>query len=152
MLSYSSISSAPRVPTGLPDTGAYTLVIDTLPQVAGVEAHSFLPGHRYQPGGPTTSLVLVFQGDRLDASTAEDPANYNVIWLGPDGIRGTSDDRKIPVGMGLSPESKVAVYNPSSNIDVASGRVYPTAIRQTVTLLFGEPLPAGSYQIEVSSM
>ncbi len=79
------------------------------------------------------------QGDRLDPDAAQNPANYNVIWLGPNG------DQVIPLAIGQS-----AVYDPSSNVDVASGVTYPTAIRQTVTLLFSEPLPSGSYRIELS--
>src|SRR5262249_17560917 len=76
-------------------------------------------------------------------------ANYRVTWLGRDGIRGTRDDRQIPVGSGLTAGRQFAVYDASSNIDVASGLILPTAIRQTVTLLFGEALPAGAYEIEV---
>ena len=45
--------------TGVVGSGAYTLVIDTLPQVVAVEAQKLLPGFNHQPGGPTTSLVLV---------------------------------------------------------------------------------------------
>jgi hypothetical protein len=55
--------------------GAYTLVINTLPQVAAIEAHSLLPGVGDLPGGPTTSLVLVFQGDRLNVDA---PGEINV--------------------------------------------------------------------------
>ena len=54
--------------TGVVGSGAYTLVIDTLPQVVAVKAQSLLPGFNHQPGGPTTSLVLVMQGDRLDTA------------------------------------------------------------------------------------
>ncbi len=129
--------------------GSYSLVIDALPQVVSVEAQSLLPGQGTRPGGPTTALALVLQGDRLDASTAENAANYRVTWLGLDGIPGTNDDRVIPVGVGLT-GSQPVVYSPGANVDVTSGRSYPTAIRQTVTLLFGEPLPAGSYQVDVS--
>ena len=53
--------------SGVRGAGAYSLVIDTLPQLVDIEAQSLLPGHGDQPGGPTTSLVLVFQGDRLTA-------------------------------------------------------------------------------------
>jgi hypothetical protein len=42
------------------------------------------------------------------------------------------------------------VYDPSTNVVVASGKTYPTAVRQTVTLLFDRPLPAGSYQVELA--
>ncbi len=137
--------------TGVGGAGAYTLDIDTLPQVAAVEAQNLLPGQGTQPGGPTTCLVLVFQGDRLDADLAMDPKNYAVIWAGPDGLFGTQDDQQIAIGDGLPSGSQTVVYDPSSNLDVASGLTYPTAIRQTVTLLFGTPLPAGNYRITVSA-
>src|SRR5205823_827022 len=88
------------------------------------------------------SLVITFQGDRLDPATAEDTSNYRITWLGPDGLAGTADDRVMSI--------QSAVYDPSTNVSVASGNVYPTAIRQTVTLLFADSLPAGSYQIELS--
>ncbi len=143
--------SSRRVPGAEPGTGAYTLVIDTLPQVVNVEAQSLLPGQDGQPGGPTTALVLVFQGDHLDSSTAEDPANYSVTWLGADGIRGTADDREVPVGAGISAGALAVVYDPIGNVDVSSGLTHPTASRQTVTLLFGQPLPAGSYEVDVSA-
>ena len=73
-------------PQGRRGAGVYTLVIDVLPQVVGVEAQSILPG------APATSLVLTLQGDRLDPGAAQDPANYRVVWLGPDGAGGTADD------------------------------------------------------------
>ena len=50
-------------------------------------------------------------------------------------------------GHPLSASSVPVVYDPSANIDVASGKTYPTAVRQTVTLLFANPLPAGSYEV-----
>lgn len=129
--------------------GAYTLVIDTLPQLVAVEAPTLLPRQGAASGGTTASLVLVFQGDRLDPITAQEPNNYSVTWLGSDGILGTDDDRNIPVGSGLT-AAQSAIYSPSGNLDVASGRTYPSAVRQTVTLLFAQALPAGSYRIEVS--
>jgi hypothetical protein len=122
--------------------GAYTLDIDVLPQVVSVESQPLLPGLGQNPGGPTASLVITFQGDRLDPATAEDISNYQVTWLGPDGVAGTADDQVLSI--------QSAVYDPSTNVNIASGNVYPTAIRQTVTLLFADPLPAGSYQIELS--
>jgi hypothetical protein len=127
---------------GSQGAGAYTLDIDTLPQVVSVEAQPLLPGVSSNPGGPTASLVVTLQGDRLDPATAENPANYTVTWAGPDGLLGTADDQVIPVASGHS-----VVYDPSANVDVASGLTYPTAVRQTVTLLFSNPLPAGSYQV-----
>ena len=111
-------------------TGAYTLDIDALPQLVSVQAEALLSD------GPTASLVLTFQGDRLDPSAAEIPANYTITWRGPDG------NQVMPV--------QTAVYDPGANIDVATGITYPTAIRQTVTLLFAQPLPAGSYEIALS--
>jgi hypothetical protein len=126
-------------------SGAYTLDIDVLPQVVSVEAQPLLPGVGGNPGGPTASLVVTLQGDRLDPAAAEDPANYTVTWAGPDGLFGTADDQAIPLAAGPS-----AVYDPSANVDVASGTTYPTAVRQTVTLLFDQPLPAGSYQVTLA--
>jgi hypothetical protein len=131
-------------------SGAYTLVIDTLPQVAAIEAPSLLPGIGNLPGGPTTSLVVVFQGDRMDPTTAQDVSNYTVTCAGPDGRFGTKDDREIKVGEGLPNGMQAAIYDGSSNVNVASGLTYPTAVRQTVTLLFGTPLPAGNYEVQVS--
>jgi hypothetical protein len=127
-------------------TGAYTLDIDTLPQLVSVEAQPLLPGQGAAPGGPTASLVLTFQGDRLDPTAAAEPANFTVTWLGPDGLPGTADDRVIPVDT-----TQGVVYDPSTNVDVASGTVYPTAVRQTVTLVFDQPLPPGSYRIDVAN-
>ena len=66
--------------------GVYTLDIDVLPQVVSVQALSPIPG------GPVTSIVLTFQGDRLDPASAEDPANYSVTFLGP-GTGGGCPDR-----------------------------------------------------------
>jgi hypothetical protein len=131
---------------GNPGTGAYTLDIDTLPQVVSVEAQALLPGQTSAPGGPTASLVLTLQGDRLDPTAAQDPANYTVTWLGPDGLPGTADDQVLHVDA-----TQGVVYDPSTNIDVGSGLTYPTAVRQTVTLLFDQPLPPGSYQIAVAA-
>jgi hypothetical protein len=132
-------------PGGSRGAGAYTLDIDTLPQVVSVEAQALLPGTGARPGGPTASLVLTIQGDRLDADTAQDRANYTVTWLGPDGLPGTADDQVIPVVA-----MQGVVYDPGTNVDVASGTVYATAVRQTVTLLFDRPLPPGSYRIGLS--
>jgi SdrD B-like domain/FG-GAP-like repeat len=134
---------------GLPQgVGVYTLDIAVLPQVVSVEAQAFLPGANGQPGGPVSSLVLTFQGDRLDPATAENPANYIVTWLGPDGQAGTADDQVIPVGSTFG--TKPVLYSPGTNVDVSSGRTFPTAVRQTVTLLFADALPAGSYTIVLS--
>jgi hypothetical protein len=119
--------------------GAYTLDIDVLPQLVSVAAPSLLPG------GSSTTMVLTFQGDRLDPAAAENPANYTVIWLGPDG----KGHQVIPIGTNL-PGNQAVIYNPGANVQVSSGRTYPTAVRQTVTLLFADPLPAGSYEIELS--
>ncbi|MGA3065609.1 MAG: FG-GAP-like repeat-containing protein [Tepidisphaeraceae bacterium] len=123
--------------------GAYTLDIDALPQVVSVAAQSVLPGTSGQLGGPATSLVVTFQGERLDASEAENPANYQVIWLGAAGSTGV--DQTIPLGAGQS-----VIYDPGANVDVTTGITYPTAVKQTVTLLFDSPLPVGSYEIKFS--
>jgi hypothetical protein len=133
---------------GVLGAGAYTLDIDVLPQVVAVEAQALLPGVSSNPGGPTASLVITLQGDRLDPTTAENPANYQVTWLGPDGILGTADDQVVPLATGSAGAPPV-LYDPSANRDVASGTTFPTAVRQTVTLQFANPLPAGSYQVEL---
>jgi hypothetical protein len=132
---------------GIRGAGAYTLDIDVLPQVVSVETQTLLPGQGGLPGGATASLVVTLQGDRLDPATAENPANYTVTWLGPDGKAGTADDQVIP----LATSFQSVVYDPSANVDVTSGKVQPTAVRQTVTLLFANSLPAGSYQVTLSS-
>jgi hypothetical protein len=126
-------------PDGSSGAGAYTLDVDTLPQLVSVEAQALLPGAGTDPGGPTNSLVLTFQGDRLDPAGAQDPANYTVTPLGPDRVPGTAHVPVVSV-----------VYDPSTNVDVASGNRYPTAVRQTVTLVFGQPLPPGSYLVTIS--
>lgn len=120
--------------------GAYTLNVDVLPQVTGVQPVWLLPGIGDQPGGPVTSLVITFQGDRLDPATAEDPSNYSVTWL----------DGNLTIPIGALGGAKAVTYDPGANIDVSSGRTFPTAVRQTVTLLFEQALPAGSYRIELS--
>jgi hypothetical protein len=122
--------------------GAYTLVIDVLPQVAAIDAEALLPGGNGRPGGPTTSIVITLQGDRLDPAAAEDTANYTVTYLGQDGLPGTADDRVISLSS--------IVYNPGANVEASSGQNFPTAVRQTVTLLVDDPLPAGSYMIQLS--
>jgi FG-GAP-like repeat len=137
---------------GARGAGAYTLDIDVLPQVVSVEAQALLPGATGgsgSPGGPTTSLVVTLQGDRLDRATAENPVNYRISWLGPDGLLGTADDQVIAVRAETT-GGQAAVYDPGANIDVATGKTYPTAVRQTVTLLFAGPLPTGSYRVELS--
>jgi hypothetical protein len=48
------------------------------------------------------------------------------------------------------PATQGVVYDPSTNVDVGSGKDFPTAVRQTVTLLFDQPLPPGSYQVQVA--
>src|SRR5262249_16831251 len=127
---------------GLPQgTGIYTLGIDVLPQVVSAEAPPAVPG------GSANSIVLVFQGDRLDPITAENSANYRVTWLGPDGLAGTTDDRVLTIASATG--GQPVLYNPGGNVDVSSGKTSPTAVRQTVTLLFAQPLPVGSYQIEI---
>jgi len=123
-------------------TGAYTLDIDVLPQAVSVESQPLLPGQGQNPGGPTASLVITFQGDRLDPATAEGNQQLPGHLARP--RRSCRHGRR---SGDCRPERPV--YDPSTNVSVASGNVYPTAIRQTVTLLFTDPLPAGSYQIEL---
>jgi hypothetical protein len=119
------------------DAGAYTLDVDALPQVVSVAAQSLVAG-----SGSVSSLVITLQGDRLDPTTAEEPSNYQVLWLGADG-KGTP--QTIPLGSGQS-----VIYDPGANIDVTTGKQYPTAVKQTVTLLFDQPLPTGTYEILLS--
>jgi hypothetical protein len=128
--------------------GVYTLDIDVLPQLVSVEAPALLPGQNGAPGAPSNSLVLTFQGDRLDPAAAEDPNNYRVTWLGPDGLPGTADDKVIAVAATGGGQS--IVYAPGANTQVSSGQTFPTSVRQTVTLYFADPLPVGAYQIEVA--
>jgi hypothetical protein len=120
-----------------PGVGVYTLDIDVLPQVVSVQALSPIPD------GPVTSLVLTFQGDRLDPASAQGPANYTVTFLGPGGIEA---DVPIAATSGGQP----IVYDPGVNVDLSSGLTYPTAVQQTVTLLFARPLAPGSYRITLS--
>jgi hypothetical protein len=117
--------------------GAYTLVIDILPQVVSITPQWVLPGVNGQPAGPVTSLVITLQGDRLDRTLAENPANYGVISLG-DGSPG----RQIPVAS--------VVYDPGANTQVSVGRTYPDTVRQTITLVFANALPVGVYEIDLS--
>ncbi len=124
--------------------GAFTPIINVLPQVVSVESQALLPGASSNPGGPTTAIVLTFQGDRLDPATAEDISHYTVTAFGPDRLLGTADDQILTVSE--------AVYSPSTNVEISSGRTFPTAIRQTVALLFDEALPAGSYHIETTGL
>src|SRR5262249_42659242 len=63
------------------------------------------------------------------------------------GLSGTADD----VVVSLAAGGQAVVYDPSTNVNVASGLTYPTAVRQTVTLLFDPPLPSGAYRVEVFS-
>ena len=127
---------------GVRGTGAYTLDIDALPQVVSVEAQALLPGVATAPGGPTASLVITFQGDRLDPTTAENPANYTVT----SARHGQAITPRGPADTAASPPSTTPA--PTSMSPAAS--TYPTAVRQTVTLLFAHPLPAGSYEIELA--
>ncbi len=119
---------------GVRGAGAVTLDIDVLPQVVSVQAESALPG------GPVTSLVITFQGDRLNPSVTDNPGNFTVTWLGPNG----------PQNVPLAKVGQPVVYDPSANVHVSSGLTYPTAVRRTITLLFDQPLPAGSYQVTLS--
>ncbi len=136
---------------GLPPSGAlargagvYTLDIDVLPQIVSAEAPTLVSG------GTATSIVLTLQGDRLDPATAEDPANYKVTFLGVDGLAGTADDKVMTIAS-LSGGQPI-IYNPGSNVKVGSGQTTPTAVKQTITLLFKDPLPVGSYEIDVANV
>jgi hypothetical protein len=125
---------------GTRGAGVVTLDVDSLPQVVSVQAESPLPG------GPTTSIVITVQGDRLDPAAAQDPANYTITWAGPDGRAGTADDVVFhPSAAGLP-----VVYSDSVSLGVDSGLTYLTQSRQTITLLFAQPLPAGTYTVTLS--
>jgi hypothetical protein len=126
-------------PGGARGAGAYTLDIDVLPQLVSVQAPPLLPGS--SGAGSANTLVLTFQGDRLDPVAAQDPSNYRVIWLG----RGRKRHTQLPAAVSV-------VYDPSANIDVATGVTYPTAVRQTVTLVFASPLAAGSYRVTIAPL
>jgi hypothetical protein len=115
--------------------GVYTLDIDVLPQVVAVQAGSPIPG------GPVTSIVVTLQGDDLDPTEAENPSNYTVICYGPGG-------GVIPLGSADGGPS--VVYDPATDVDITGGLNYATAQDQTITLLFAQPLPPGSYEIELS--
>jgi hypothetical protein len=128
--------------------GAYALDIDVLPQVVSVEGQSLLPGTNGQSGGRITTLVVTFQGDRLDPAAAADPANYTVIHLADDAPTDPSRGQIVPLA--TSNGSPAVLYNPGANTEVSSGRTFPTAVRQTVTLVFDQPLPVGSYEIDIS--
>jgi hypothetical protein len=121
---------------GVRGTGIFTLDVIALPQVARVEAVALLPGQGGVPGGPTTSLVLTLQGARLYPTAAQDPYLYYLTWLGPDGVLHTADDR----GVGVVPDQGI-IYDP--------GAASPTGVGQTITLFFADPLPAGSYVLEL---
>jgi hypothetical protein len=116
-------------------TGVYTLDIVVLPQVVSVQALSPIPG------GPVTSIVLTFQGDNLDPVSSQDPANYTVQFLS--GFGGA-----VPIAASFG--GQPITYNPGVNVDVTSGLTYPTAVNQTVTLDFSQPLAPGSYEIALS--
>jgi hypothetical protein len=124
-------------PPGLPaqGVGVYTLDIDVLPQVVSVKALSPIPG------GPVTSIVLTLQGDKLDLASAENPANYSVFFVAGSGG---------PLSFASASGAQSIVYDPGVNVDLSSGLTYPTAVDQTVTLLFAQPLAPGSYQVELS--
>ncbi len=122
--------------------GVYTLDIDVLPQVVSIQAESLVPGTGNQPGGPVNSLVITLQGDVLDPATAENPANYTVELVEPGG-----NNQVIP----LATSTQAVLYDVQANPEVDTGLVYQTTAQQTITLLFDEPLPVGSYQIDLSS-
>jgi hypothetical protein len=50
----------------------------------------------------------------------------------------------------LATTGQNVAYDPSTNVDINSGKVQPTAVRQTVTLLCGQALPAGSDLVTLS--
>ena len=84
------------------------------------QAQTPLPGQGGQPGGPTSSLVLTFQGDRLDPATAQDPAHYRVTWLGPDGRPDTADDPSSRSPASPAPRASSMTPAPTSTRPAAS--------------------------------
>src|SRR5262249_39552677 len=128
-----------HVSGGSGGSGAYTLSLDVVPQVVSAQAESPVPG------GPATSLVLTFQGDRLDPAAASSPPHYTVTLHG---VSGFTADQVIPLAS--APGAQAVVYDPGANLDVVSGLHYATAVRQTVTLLFDQPLPPGDYTVRIA--
>ena len=121
--------------------GAYTLDINVLPQVISAQALAALPG------GPLTSLVLTLQGDRLDPASAQDPNNYTIRRLAADGVTPIG----APIPLASAPGTHPILYTPGANVDVSSGRTFPTTVRQTITLLLASPLTAGAeYRVELA--
>ncbi len=131
------ISGVSELGEGIPDAGAFSLIVNVLPQIADVTALALVPG------GTATGLLVTLQGDEVDASAAEDVANWTVTSLGADDVFGTADDQVIPL--------VAALYNPTANVEVVTELSYPTTTRQTVTLLFDQSLPVGSFIVEASA-
>ncbi len=111
----------PRPEVAAPDIGAVQLQ----PAITSVER---LGVHRH----PTT-LVVAFNRP-INPASADDVANYRLVWSGPDFRFGTSDDRVIPIGS--------ASYDPGT-MSVTLAPTRRLALRDTYKLtIVGKP-PTG---------
>ena len=82
------------------DAGSVAFVLTNLPippTVVGLQAIGDC--------GPRTAIVLTFSKP-MDVARAQDPANYRLVWAGPDQRLGTPDDQVIRV--------RRARYNPAT--------------------------------------
>jgi hypothetical protein len=124
-------------PGGVRGAGTYELDIDVLPQVVRVAAQALEVDGNGLPTGPINSIVLTFQGDQLQQAAAETTGNYKVTLLGAGGKQVITDL--------LS-----AVIDTAADPQVSSGRTFPGAVEQTVTLIFAQPLAPGTYEIDLA--
>jgi hypothetical protein len=118
--------------SSVPGAGTYVLDIDVLPQVVGIQAEAADPSI-----SAITSLVITLQGDRLDTTAAQNPANYSIRYL-------TSISQQTIVPASIQ-------YDAGASIQPGSNLYYPTAARHTITLYFSTPLQPGSYALELSA-
>jgi hypothetical protein len=139
-----------HIHAGAGGAGAYTTSIDVLPQVVSIAAPPLFPGAAAGTnGGPVNSSIITLQGDRLDPTTAQNPANYTVTWAGPDGVFGTADDQVIPIA--AAGGGQPVLYDRGANpVPNSSGRTFPATVNQTITLYFANPLPPGSYRVKLN--
>jgi hypothetical protein len=128
-----------------PGAGAISFDIDVLPQIESVSADSLIPGATSTGAsapaqGPINTLAIWLRGDQLDPSLAGQSGTYTVLWQNASGIFEQ-----------LSDPITAVILNPAASTQVMIGRQFPDSVQQSVTLVFAQPLPAGSYQIELSS-